>query len=161
MAKAEAGEKEDKREYLKARKIERGIVLDHVPGGRSFLVLRLLGVGEDFPGSITLLTNIPSSQYGLKDLIKIEGKEFSKKELEKLAVLSPYITVNVIRDYQVAEKFRVSLPDTLTDFLDCCPNENCISNSEKRFKFHVEERDPVKLRCAYCEQVFTEKDLLH
>ncbi len=146
-------------EFLKARKIERGIVLDHVPANKSFLVLKILGIDEHFPGSITLLTNVPSTKFGLKDLIKIEGKEIGKGELEKLAILSPYITVNVVRDYKTVEKFRVSLPDVITD-MSKCPNENCESNKTKSFKFFVEEREPVKLRCAYCNQVFKEKQLL-
>lgn len=151
---------ENKNEFLKARKIERGIVLDHVPAGKSFLVLKILGIGTDFPGSLTLLTNIPSTQFGLKDVIKIEGREFTKSDFEKLAVLSPYITVNVIRDFKVTEKFRATLPEVITDFVQKCPNENCISNGEKKFRFVLEERDPVKYRCAYCEMVFDEKQLL-
>ena len=146
-------------EFLKARKIERGIVLDHIPANKSFLVLRILGIGETFPGSITLLTNVPSTKFGLKDLIKIEGKEISKNELEKLAILSPYITVSIVSAYKTVEKFRVSLPDVI-DNLTCCPNEKCESNSNKKFKFIVEEREPVKLRCASCRQVFKEKQIL-
>ena len=30
----------DDNEFLKARKIERGIVIDHIPAGKSFVVLR-------------------------------------------------------------------------------------------------------------------------
>ena len=146
-------------EFLKARKIERGIVLDHVPAGKSFKVLQILGIDENFPGSITLLTNVPSTKFGLKDLIKIEGKEISKTELEKLSIISPYISVNVIRDFKIVEKFRVSLEDVITN-LAKCPNENCESNKTGNFRFTVEEREPVKLRCASCNQVFTEKQLL-
>ncbi len=149
----------DDHEFLKARKIERGIVLDHIPANKSFLVLRILGIDETFPGSITLLTNVPSTKLGLKDLIKIEGKEIDKNELEKLAILSPYITVNVVRDFKTVEKFRVSLPDVVLN-LTRCPNEDCPSNASKQFKFLVEEREPVKLRCAYCNQTFKEKQLL-
>lgn len=149
----------DDSEFLKARKIERGIVLDHIPANKSFLVLRILGIDEHFPGSITLLTNVPSTKLGLKDLIKIEGKEIGKMELEKLAILSPYITVNVVRDYKTVEKFRVSLPDVVTN-LAKCPNESCASNATREFKFLVEEREPVKLRCSSCGQVFKEKQLL-
>lgn len=151
---------DEKGEFLKARKIESGTVIDHIPAGKSFRVLGILGVGEDFPGTITLLTNVASSKFGLKDVLKIEGKGFPKEVLQKLAILSPYISINVVRDYKIVEKFRVSLPDEITDSIGKCPNENCISNSENRFKFRVEERDPVKLRCAYCEQVFSEKQLL-
>ena len=102
-------------EFLKARKIECGIVLDHVPAGNSFKVLKILGIDETFPGSVTLLTNVPSTKLGLKDLIKIEGKEASKSELEKLSIISPYITVNVVRDFKIVDKFQVSLPDVITD----------------------------------------------
>ena len=149
----------DDNEFLKARKIERGIVIDHIPAGKSFVVLRILGIDESFPGSITMLTNVPSTKFGLKDLIKIEGKEIGKSELEKLAILSPYLTVNVVRDYKTVEKFRISLPDVITDLVKC-PNAGCESNKTKQFKFIVEEREPVKLKCAYCSQVFKEKQLL-
>lgn len=146
-------------EFLKARKIERGIVIDHIPAGKSFTVLRILAIDESFPGSITLLTNVPSTKFGLKDLIKIEGKEIGKSELEKLAILSPYISVNIIRDYKAVEKFRVSLPDVITNIVKC-PNEKCESNKIGEVKFFVEEREPVKLRCSFCNQVFKEKQLL-
>ena len=146
-------------EYLKARKIERGIVLDHVPANKSFLVLKVLGIDEKFPGSITMLTNVPSTKFGLKDLIKIEGKEIGKGELEKLAIISPYITVSIVRDYKTVEKFRVSLPEVITG-MPKCPNEKCESNKTQKFKFFVEEREPVKLRCAHCGQTFKEKQLL-
>ena len=149
----------DDNEFLKARKIERGIVIDHIPAGKSFVVLRILGIDESFPGSITMLTNVPSTKFGLKDLIKIEGKEIGKSELEKLAIISPYLTVNVVRDYKTVEKFRISLPDVITDLVKC-PNADCESNKTKQFKFIVEEREPVKLRCAYCNQTFKEKQLL-
>ena len=146
-------------EFLKARKIECGIVLDHVPAGKSFKVLKILGIDENFPGSVTLLTNVPSTKFGLKDLIKIEGKEIGKNELEKLSIISPYITVNVVRDFKIIDKFRVSLSDVITD-LGKCPNAHCESNKTGNFKFLVEEREPVKLRCAFCKRVFTEKELL-
>ncbi|MFH1056227.1 MAG: aspartate carbamoyltransferase regulatory subunit [Candidatus Micrarchaeota archaeon] len=151
---------QDNLEFLKAKKIERGVVLDHVPGGKSFVVLRILGIDEKFPGSVTLLTNVPSTKFGLKDVIKIEGRDLNKRDFGKIAIISPYITVNVIRNFKVEEKFRVALPDVIENVVDKCPNANCVSNGEKKFKFLVEERDPVKLRCAYCEQVFSEKQLL-
>jgi len=102
--------------------------------------------------------NVPSSRYGLKDLVKIEGKEFTKKELEKTALLAPYATVNVVRDYKVVEKYRLSFPDEIIGLISC-PNPHCITNFEGTPRFLVETRQPLKIRCAFCERECREKDV--
>ena len=152
-------ENEKNEEFLKARKIERGSVIDHITAGRALKVLKVLGIDERFKGTVTVLMNVPSTSYGSKDLIKIEGRQLDKAEAQKIALLAPYATIVTVRDFQVIDKYRVSLPDVI-EGVARCPNPNCLSASEGLSKFFTEERDPIKLRCAYCESVFGEAELL-
>jgi aspartate carbamoyltransferase regulatory subunit len=145
-------------ENMKIRKIERGMVVDHLPAGSALKVLSTLGVDAAFPGTLSVLMNVPSSRYGLKDLIKLEGKEFSRKELEKVSLLAPYASVNLVRDYKVVEKYRLSIPDEIRDAINC-PNPRCITNSEGTSRFTVECKQPLKIRCAYCETEYREKEV--
>lgn len=146
-----------KEEFLRVRKIENGIVIDHIPRGRAMKVLSMLGIGEDFPGTVSTVMNAPSSEFGLKDVIKIEGRALSKKELEKVALVAPYASINVVKEYEVVEKYKLSLPEDLEGVVKC-PNPTCISNAEGTPKLKVKERNPLKLQCHYCEKVYGEKE---
>ncbi|MFH0971140.1 MAG: aspartate carbamoyltransferase regulatory subunit [Candidatus Micrarchaeota archaeon] len=145
------------KDILKVKKIESGIVIDHVPQGKSIKLLQILGINEEFKATISVLINVPSGTTGLKDIIKIEGRELKKKELEKIALLAPYATINVIRNYEVIEKYKVKLPEALQGVVPC-PNPNCITNKEGASRLHIKERNPLKLQCDYCEKVYGEAD---
>lgn len=149
---------DDEIERIKVKKIERGMVIDHLPGGAALKVLSALGVDSSFPGTVSLLMNVPSSRYGLKDLVKIEGKEFSRKELEKTALLAPYATVNLVRNYKVVDKYRLPLPEEINGVLSC-PNPHCVTGAEGTGRFLVESKNPLKIRCGYCEKEYREKDV--
>lgn len=151
-------EQQLEQENIKVKKIERGMVIDHLPAGAGLRVLAALGIDSSFPGTLSLAMNVPSSRYGLKDLVKIEGKEFSRQELEKIALLAPYATVNVVRDYKLVEKYRLSLPDEIVGLL-CCPNPHCITSVEGQGKFVVESKHPLRVKCFYCEKEYREKDV--
>jgi len=143
---------------LRVNKIENGIVLDHLPPGSALKVLAALGVTEEFPGTVSILMKSPSSRHGLKDLVKIEGKSLGKAELDRAALLAPHSTVNVIKGFKVVEKYRVAVPDEVVGVVRC-PNEKCITNAEGKSVFRVEERNPLKLRCAYCERLYHAAEL--
>lgn len=146
---------DDKPEFLRVRKIESGTVIDHIPQGKSLKVARMLGLDESSPSTVSILLNVPSASTGLKDIIKIEGRELKRREVERIALVAPNATFNLIRDYTVAEKYKVSLPDSV-EGLVACPNPNCISNKEGVSRFHVKEHSPLKLQCDYCEKVYSE-----
>ncbi len=145
-------------EFLKARKIETGTVIDHVPKGCALKVLRSLALGDAFPGTISVLMNVPSSHYGHKDIIKIEGLTLAKKEIAKIALFAPAATVNTIKNYTVVDKYVVQLPNVMENVVNC-PNPNCITVREGVSRLLVESASPVRLRCAYCERVYKETDL--
>lgn len=156
-AKTVTKEEEEKAEFLRVRKIETGIVVDHIPQGKALKVAKILGLDETNQATVSMLMNVPSASTGLKDIIKIEGRELRKRELERVALAAPTATINVIRDYTVVEKYRVKLPDVF-EGLVACPNPGCISNREGVPRLHVKERSPLKLQCDYCEKVYGEQD---
>ena len=105
--------------------------------------------------------NVPSKRIGRKDIVKIENKILKKDEVDEIALISPNATLNVIKDYKVVKKSKIELPDQLEGILKC-PNPKCISNMNEPIivKFKVEEKEPVKLRCHYCERLIELKDIL-
>ncbi|MFH1200376.1 MAG: aspartate carbamoyltransferase regulatory subunit [Candidatus Micrarchaeota archaeon] len=157
MTKPVSKEEEKREEYLRVRKIESGIVVDHIPQGKCLKVAKILGLDENSTATVSMLMNVPSSTTGLKDIIKIEGRELNKRELERIAFVAPEASVNLIRDYAVVEKYKVRLPQVF-DGLVACPNPSCISNREGVSKLHIKEHSPLKLQCDYCEKVYAEKD---
>lgn len=157
MAKPVTEEEEKQGEFLRVRKIETGIVVDHIPRGNSLKVAKILGLDESNPATVSLLMNVPSASTGLKDIIRIEGRELNKREIDRIALVAPSATINVVKDYTVVEKYKVKLPEVF-EGLVACPNPNCISNREGVPRLHIRERSPLKLQCGYCEKVYAEQD---
>mgnify|MGYP003681880991 CR=1 FL=1 len=141
---------------LLVRKIENGIVIDHIPAGKAFLVLRLLKL--DPTARVLIALNVDSGRLGAKDLIKIEGTYLTSKEIDLTALVAPSATVNVIQDWRVREKRRIELPDQVVGIFRC-PNPLCPTNSKytpKRTRFDVEAGDGIeatRLHCAYCGSI--------
>jgi len=65
--------------------------------------------------------------------------------------------VNVIRNYNVAEKRRVTLPDRAIGILRCA-NPNCISNLREPIEseFVVRSKTPLRVVCKYCDRELEE-----
>jgi len=141
---------------LLVSKIENGIVIDHIPAGKAFQVLRLLKV--DPKARALIAQNVESRSHGAKDLIKIEGSYLTSKEIDLIAFVAPSATLNVIEDWQVKEKRRILLPEQIEGIFSC-PNPLCPTNAEytpPRTRFDVEADDGVesiKLRCTYCDSL--------
>jgi aspartate carbamoyltransferase regulatory subunit len=90
---------------------------------------------------------------GKKDIVKVENRELDPHEVDKIALISPKATINIIRDYDVAEKHRVNLPDEITGIVKCS-NPTCVSNSNEPInsRFKVISKDPARIKCYYCER---------
>ena len=73
--------------------------------------------------------------------------------LDKIALISPNATISIIRDFVVAEKRSVHIEDHVCGIAKCS-NPNCITNMGEpiQTEFVVISRDPVSLRCAYCDR---------
>ncbi len=142
-------------------KIRNGVVIDHIPAGRALLVLRLLGISGREGFRVALVMNVDSRKLGAKDIVKIEGRELTKDELNLVALIAPTATVNIIRDYEVVSKFKVSIPDVIEGSLRC-KNPKCITNQQRepiRSRFRVLSREPPRLICDYCGTIHELSDI--
>jgi aspartate carbamoyltransferase regulatory subunit len=134
-----------------------GTVVDHLNAGMALKALEVIGLPRD--GAALLGIHLFSEKMGRKDIIKLEGVELSRGEIDTLALFGPHVTVSLIRNYQVLEKARARLPDVVERILRC-PNPNCITNSDAiDTRFEVESRDPLFVRCWHCERRLLESEL--
>ena len=149
------------KEEMMVTKIKEGTVIDHIRAGKGKKVLDFLGIDENYPETVALLMNVSSKKIGKKDIVKVANKFLKEEEVNKIALIAPNATCNVIKDYKVAEKRKIELPKVIEGTLTC-PNPTCITNSNEpiRTKFIVENGEPIKLRCYYCERLFELKDVL-
>lgn len=139
---------------FKVTPIRNGTVIDHIQVGMALKVLRIIGVKEDISSTVSVLMHVPSKKAGWKDIVKIEDRELDPKELDKIALVSPDATINIIRDYNVAEKFIVEVPNVIKGIMKCS-NPGCITNKNEPVEpeFVVESKKPIALRCVYCDRV--------
>lgn len=139
---------------LLVRKIENGVVIDHIPAGKAFLVLHLLNLDPSAKALIAM--NVDSGSLGTKDLIKIEGSYLTSKEIDLIGLVAPAATLNIIENWVVKEKRRIHLPEYI-DGIFKCPNPLCPTNEEytpAKTKFKVSSEGKVEtitLECTYCK----------
>ncbi|DAC73279.1 MAG TPA: aspartate carbamoyltransferase regulatory subunit [Thermoplasmata archaeon] len=137
---------------LKVTPIKDGTVIDHITPGHALKVLHVLKVPESTFSVVSILMNV-NGKKGKKDIVKIENRELDPKELDKIALIAPKATINIIRDYEVVKKHKVELPKEVIG-LTKCSNPTCISNAREpvESRFQVINRDPLRIRCYYCER---------
>ena len=146
---------------LLVSKIKDGTVIDHITGGHALDVVKILGITGRTNGTVLIAMHVPSKQLGTKDIVKVEGRELEPEEVDKIALLAPHASINIIRDYKVVDKKRVKLPDIIRGTVKC-GNPACISNSNEPVqpKFYVKSQDPLMIRCHYCGYVMEKLDIL-
>ena len=137
---------------FKVFRIINGIVIDHVPHWGAFNVLEILGLrGTD--SLVTVGFGMGSDKMERKDLVKVENRELTTQDINKIALVAPDATINRVRDNQVVEKFKVRLPDRIEGMVKCA-NSGCITHTEPApAKFTTAGRSPAQLRCHYCQYV--------
>ena len=137
--------------------LRNGTVIDHIPSSAVFKAVKILGL-ENLGHAVTIGCNLDSNKLGTKGIIKVADVEFDEATLNRIALIAPCAVVNIIRDFNVVEKHKVTLPDTIMGIVKCA-NPKCITNNEPMStKFHVVSRDPVEIRCHYCNHVVSGKD---
>ncbi len=153
--------KEDFERSLRVRKIRNGTVIDHISPGNALNVLKIVGINGKEGMIISIAMNVQSSKGNLKDVVKIENKELAPAEINRIALISPNATINIIRDYEVVKKTKVILEPQIKGVIKCM-NPNCITNGNEPVKssFHVEKTDPVSLRCFYCDRIMSYDDII-
>jgi aspartate carbamoyltransferase regulatory subunit len=146
---------------LLVRRIKDGTVIDHIENGKALIVLRVLDITGREGNVVTVALNVPSNKHMKKDIIKVENKFLEQVETDKLALIAPHATINIIRDYKLVEKRKINLPDSIIGIFDC-PNLNCITNSEEDIKSTIDiiDKEKILLRCKYCARTITIDELV-
>ncbi len=149
------------KEQLLVRRIKEGTVIDHIDSGKALLVLKALNVTGKEGNVVTIAMNVPSVKLGKKDIIKIENRLLAVDETNKIALIAPNATINIVSDYRVKEKRRVELPDEFVGVFNC-PNPMCISNVEKGIRPRIKTIDKEKriFKCSYCSRALDATELI-
>ena len=146
---------------LYVKKIRNGTVIDHISAGHALDVLKILNIDGHEGNIVSIAMNVASKHQSKKDIVKVEGRELKPGEVDKIALIAPGATINIIREFEVAEKNRVKLPETIGGIVRCA-NPSCVSNAGEPVspRFKVEKEDPLKLRCFYCARIMEKQDVL-
>ena len=139
---------------LIVRRIKEGTVIDHIDEGKGLKVLDALRIDGKDGSLITIALNVPSGKFKKKDIIKVENKFLKDDDTNKLAVIVPNATINIIKNYKLVEKRRVALPNEV-DRIFRCSNLECITNSTEHIEsiMDVMDKEGRVLKCRYCSRV--------
>ena len=138
--------------------IKNGTVIDQIDSKSTFVVSEILKLHEE-EQEVLVGINLSSKKLKKKGIIKIAGKILTKEEVNKIALIAPDATLNIIKDYEVQKKIKVELTGAIKEIVKCF-NPNCVSNHQVvHHQFAVVCKQPVKLRCHYCERIMTGKDI--
>jgi len=137
---------------LKIPLIKNGTVIDHITAGNAVKVLHILGIPKTSSSIVSVAMNV-KSRLGKKDIVKVENREIDPNEINKIALIAPKATINIIREYEVAKKYRVRLPDEIIGIVRCS-NPTCVSNANEPVKsrFIVTNKDTPQIKCYFCER---------
>ncbi len=142
---------------LLIRRIKEGTVIDHIKAGEALHVLEILGITGLEGEIVSVAMNVPSSKIEKKDVLKVANRFLKSEETDKLALVAPQATVNIIQNYKVSEKRKVELPDVFRGLLKC-PNPTCISNMKNEPitpTIDVIDKEAPLLKCRFCQRLIS------
>ncbi len=144
-------------QQLLIRRIKDGTVIDHVRAGEALRVLQILGITGKEGEIVSVAMNVPSSKLGKKDVVKVANRFLKTEETDKLALIAPRATANIIKNYKVSAKHRVELPEVFKGILKC-PNPTCVSNLPNEPiipTIDVVDKEAPLLKCRFCQRLIT------
>ncbi|TLD41301.1 MAG: Aspartate carbamoyltransferase regulatory chain (PyrI) [Candidatus Jettenia ecosi] len=145
--------------HLDVSAIKDGSVIDHIDNKSTLKVADILNIQNE-EQVVLVGMNLKSKLLGKKGIIKIGGKIIDQKEVNKIALIAPNATVNIIKDYEVVKKFNVAVPEVIEGIVKCF-NPNCVSNyNNVTSQLNVVNKNPIRLECHYCERIMSAKDIL-
>ena len=129
--------------------IKDGIVLDHITAGNAIRIYHVLGL-DRLTCTVALIQHADSKKMGKKDIIKVG--QVIDLDFAVLGYLDPGITVNVIKNGELAKREHLSLPERVTDIIRC-KNPRCITMTEPGIQQQFRLTDPKKkvYRCVFCD----------
>jgi aspartate carbamoyltransferase regulatory subunit len=130
--------------------IKNGFVIDHIKQGNGMKIYKLLGL-EALRCPVAIIQNALSHSMGVKDIIKIDADV--SLDVAILGYVDPEVTVNVIKDSKIVEKYHPELPRELVNIVKC-KNPRCITSTEQELDhvFRLTDEKKRVYRCIYCEE---------
>lgn len=144
---------------LEVRAIENGTVIDHIPSAEVFKIIDILGLEQD-TNRMTIGINLESKRLGSKAIIKINDRYCKQEEINRIAIVAPQAVVNIIKNFEVIDKLKVTIPERIEGFVRCA-NPRCVTNNEVvSTSFHVtQSAEGISLKCRYCEKTTYQKQI--
>ena len=144
---------------MKVQPIRNGTVIDHIIAGKGVKNMDLLGFNKEGTAILSIM-NVKSKKLGRKDIIKVEDRELSEEDINKISLLSPKCNINIIRNYTVSEKIEARVPRTNIGIAKCS-NQNCISNNHRNLesKLELKNENDFTLKCMYCRRIVKGSEL--
>ena len=138
---------------LNVDSLEKGVVIDHIAAGKSMEIYKFLRL-DKLDCSVAIIKNVRSKKSGRKDIIKIEDK--IDLDLDVLGFIDPNITVNIIAGVNIIEKKHLTLPQMVTNVVQC-KNPRCVTSAERSLPhiFKLVDGTKATYRCIYCEQEYS------
>ncbi len=141
---------------IKITPIKNGTAIDHLHAGSAQKILQIMGIQKQ---TVTIGINVDSAKMGKKDILFVEGKELTEKELNKIALIGHGATINIINSSEIEKKFKLAPPSRIEGLVKCA-NKKCITNAEKiPAKFDINTQT-MEGKCRYCEQKMNEIEML-
>ncbi|MBQ9704356.1 MAG: aspartate carbamoyltransferase regulatory subunit [Clostridia bacterium] len=129
--------------------IKNGFVIDHIKPGNGMKIYKILGL-EELNCPVAIIQKALSHSMGVKDIIKVDAEV--KLDMTALGYIDPDVTVNVIKDSKIVEKYHPGLPRELVNIVKC-KNPRCITTTEQELShiFRLTDEKKRVYRCIYCE----------
>ena len=129
--------------------ISNGIVIDHIQAQKGLEIYEALNL-NNLDCSVAIITNARSKRTGKKDIIKIDKN--IDLDLDILGYLDPNITINIIKNDEIVDKYHVELPKEIVNIIKC-KNPRCITSIEDELDdiFVLTDKEKKSYRCKYCE----------
>ena len=97
------------------------------------------------------------------DILKLTNRYLTGEELNKIWLIAPDAVISTIKDYHVADKKPISSMRSGNEFEGVlkCNNPTCATNFNEpvKSKFILMDRDPLLVRCYYCDRVMIEDNI--
>ena len=138
---------------LNVGKIEEGIVLDHIKAGKSLDIYELLQLHK-LDCTVAIIKNARGNKMAKKDILKVECN-MDMLDLDVLAFIDHNITINIIKNGEIAEKKELSLPKKIKNVIRC-HNPRCITSIEQELPhiFYLADAQKEIYRCKYCDEKY-------
>ena len=141
---------------LTVGRIAEGFVVDHIEAGKSMEIYKYLHL-DKLDCCVAIIKNAKSNKMGKKDIMKIECP-IDFMDLDILGFIDHNITVNIIKNGEIVEKKRLSLPKQVTNIIKC-KNPRCITSIEQGLDdvFVLTDEENQVYRCQYCEEKYSRR----